>query len=406
MHSIAQTLMPLAQWVEIMQLDSWYFAQFDNVPHRAYVRNALVSGCDSFVVYESAWRDLNRLNRESVAFAIRQAESMWANYANFWPAPKWITNEGQVLRRRKFIKKDGPNFCFQPRYGKVQCLGTRTRTLIEEEATVTLLNTIADSNNVDEDFSVVVDVSDVAWDGLTAEEIAVYFHETDRFGKNIDEWQIRPLTVVVEGAGEVGGTITITGDSFLLARPDLYLPTNPDVIDAQSALSYVGRVSVYRIQADATNIGSVWYDDNCSVGIDIDACIIDSETGYVCGNPSDTETTCGTPADKSPTSIKYNYLAGCALVDGKMDIDCALPIARLAAALLDCDACGCACHDNEGILSFWRDIPALESKSGIPVRLAGNTHTMEELYPFGKSRAGIFAWQQAKQLRIWQPAII
>jgi hypothetical protein len=69
-----------------MQLSLPHFNQMNGT------KAPVVQGCDSSGIWDQTTRD-------SLAWTIAQAEEMIAEYLNFWPSPKFITDEEIQMKK-------------------------------------------------------------------------------------------------------------------------------------------------------------------------------------------------------------------------------------------------------------------------------------------------------------------
>lgn len=390
MRVSVETLLPLQTWAEIMGVSPWEMGQVGfgfPVPNLAQCEH---------IFFQYAWQQ-DFLSREEVASAISKAEEAIAEELNYWPAPKWITNEVQLYPRpakRQWYGAGGtPRGQYkavQLNWGKVQGAGILARTSI---GTAAVVLSDKDGDGINDTFtvSIATAVTDTA-------EIGIYFKSADRNGEAIDEtWRIRPITVSISG-----GTATITGHPALLVIPDLTTTTDPQILDVTDNI-YVTEVEVYRVYRDTTateanqNQGSaLWETQPGCDGIDcVEAaspiCVgyRNAEMGQVLVDYH-LDGICP-PRGYEPDRVRVSYLAGEPLVNGKMARHMAEAVAYLATSLLPVDKCGC--ERSARIIAYWRALPN-EGESNRPI-------TSEEVnnIPWEPRRGGLYAWNRIKNLR-------
>lgn len=384
------TLLPIDTWGAIMGVSPWWLNQFEFDDDHVQCAH---------VMYQSPWSH-DFLSREELARAMAKAEEMVAEELNFWPAPKYFTDEVHTYPRP--YNRELYGYAGTPRYqwkavqlnwGKVQAPGLMARTLVNAAAAVVLSDN--DGDGVSDRFTVTVATS-----VTDPREIAAYFTLADRNGVSLDEtWRIRPVNVVI-----TGGNAVITGHPTLLAKPDLTTTYNPTALDPTVAANYVTTVEVYRLYTDMTTTAAdpaqgmaMWELDDC----DVPPCNVawlpvcvgarNAEAGLV----SVDFWLAGTqdvPSNREPDRVKLNYLAGYPLLNGHMAREMADIVAHLATGILPVGPCGCERSDR--IISWWRNLPSQGEENQRPL-------SMKELdeCAFGQSRGALWAWKRVQNLR-------
>lgn len=382
-----ETLLPLATWAKIMQLDPWEFSQIgDGFPRP----NA--AQCDH-VWFQYSWQQ-DFLSREEIAQTIAMAEDVIAQQLRFYPAPKYFLNESQAYPqspgRFRFggLNTFGHHKSVQLDWHKVQGGGVLARSILLAAAPVTLAD--KDSDGVYDLFTVTAPTT-----FTDANEIGAYFVLADRNGEDIAEtWRVRPLKITF-----AGGTVTITGHPSLLVAPPLTTITDPDVLDVTDAAIYVGTLDIYRVyREDTISLGyqgdAVWENGDCNdppCGVAYNHLCIgarNAELGIVSIDYNADGTSC--PAYE-PDRVVISYQAGEPLVNGEMSPQMADIVAHLATAMLPVDKCGC--ERAERIISYWREVPPAGGE-GLRSDLVGDF----TINPFGPQRGAVWAWNRVKML--------
>lgn len=385
MRASIETQLTLLEWAEYYGISPWEMAQFE-IPEN--------NQCDT-VVFQHTWQTPQFLSREEVARAIAAAENMIATKLTFWPAPKFVEETVEWPRARPLQWVGyAPAVPLSLNWRKIQGGGSMARTVIA--ATVNVTRSDPDSDNYDELFTATTPAGSLT----DASEIAVYFIDADRLGEDLDEtWRIRPVRVTISG-----GTITIKGHSALLCKPAKTTAINPEPLSPTDAANYVTQIAVYRVYRDATateeNMLQGWALWDEWPGADCDStpcyqtarpvCIAEqfAEGGQVRINFADS--TCWDW--RTPNRAHLKYISGVPRQpNGRMDRQYAEIVARLSAALLTADKCGCDPAQN--LLHYWRSLPG-DGEEDRP------TTAEEILMPFGPRRGAVFAWKQVRDLRI------
>ena len=375
------------------------------------------------VWYAHDWQSGKQISRESLAYAILQAESDIADVLGYWPAPKWIskeiTNYPQYYRRDMFGNGKTTRGLYksvEAGWGKFISPGRRAVTLIADSTTVTYSD--EDSDGYSETATITVNnvtVSDVC-------ELKVYFE--DKSG--LQEWEIRPP----KSKTLSGGILTVVFDAWLLLDPDLqeaYPNTNDPLepIDILTASNYVSTVDVYREYTDTTVASAEfsWLPDPsngilCPVcgssgtcvacaNTTQDGCIsvLDVVTGMVVPQPATYDSdnaqwngVCWSEC-REPDTVKIWYYAGeldeyylrgtrCDPLKNSFK----QAIAWLATARLDRNVCGCS-NVIDLFEDLRRDLALSEPEGGSYFVSDDNINN-----PFGTRKGEIMAWNKIKNL--------
>lgn len=338
------TLLPLDRYATIMNVSLPHFNQMNGS------KAPVVKGCNGI------W---DQTARDSLAWTIEQAEEMIAEYLNFWPSPKFITDE-EIAFSLPGIRRDWGNAEVQTRYGMIDCFGTEELTLKKASASVSYTNS-NNNPNQRENLATISNTSLYA-DELSACddkcEVAVFFKEADGAEDTADcRWEIRPLKVDIDGT-----TMSITGDSALFVKPSLWELTELESagnVDSKAweinfdTGNLVSEVDVYcRTVNKATPITLNW-DGVCDCTGECDhrtqtACAYrtDKRRGYFAPRPATWNGTNNIFASSlhrhhPPESVLANYYAGYALNKScRMNTNMERAIVKLTNALLPEPPCG------------------------------------------------------------------
>ncbi len=386
------TLLPLDSWAGVMGIHPFEFNQVGT--GFPTTNNAQ---CDH-VWFQYPWQQ-DFLSRDELARTIAKAEEMIAEELNYWPAPKYIVNEVKQYPRpyKRTIYGGGGTPRGQWKgvrlnWGKVQGGGLIARSAIDMAGNVVTADN--DGDGVFETFTVTV-----ATTVTDPDEVAIYFAVADRNAAALDEsWRIRPVKVAISG-----GNAVITGNRWLLVKPDLTTVVNPEVLDVSVAGNFVTQVEVWRVYRDVTTTTddpaqgtAMWEEPGC----EIPPCNVswlpvclgarNAEMGIVSVDYYlDGQTL---PDAREPDRVSLNYAAGEPLVGGQMSRTMADIVAHLATGILPVGSCGCERSDR--IISWWRNFPSQGEENARPI-------TLKEIdqNPFGQSRGALWAWERVQYLR-------
>jgi hypothetical protein len=189
-----------------MQIHAPHFNQMDGS------KAPVVKGCDSRGIWDQTARD-------ALAWTMAQAEEMIAEYLNFWPAPKFITDE-EIAFRLPGVRGDWWNAEIETEWAYNECFGTEQLTLVQAGANVIYTDSDGDPNGREE-------LATISGTGLYVEElaacddkceVAIFFREADGAEDPADcRWEIRPIKVDIDGS-----TMSITAESSLFVKPELW----------------------------------------------------------------------------------------------------------------------------------------------------------------------------------------
>lgn len=379
-RSNTETLMPLDQWAEIMGIDHFNFNQ---------IGNGIVYHGDpqcKDVVFQHAWQ-LHYFSVDEIAGAVRKAEEALARLLNYYPAPRYVTDE------TVWYKQDAntyvPNW-MTPRgqwkrvrtvFQHVQALGTIKRTLITANAATTTRSD-ADNDDVEDTFTLTVTTTET-----NVQKIAVYYSAVHR--ETLDEtWRILPLRITANGT-----TASIVGRLSLIINPVLKETPKPERLDATDEEIYVPTLDVYLVETDATGIGTAFWDETVDFETPTSSAL-DSTSPIVyplLGHFRPIIPGCYT-VGRAPDRLQINYLAGVARDNtGRLREPYASMVAYLSCQYLPSDKCGC--ERAEQIIRWYRSFPSDGEEGKRPM----TAREIDENI-LGTSRGAIYAWQQAQLL--------
>jgi len=340
------TLLALDRYAQIMNIPSPHFNQLGGT-------KAPVVTCND---KKSIW-DQN--DRDALALTIAQAEEMIAEYLNFWPSPKFLTDE-EIAFGLPGMRRDWEWGEVQTRYGMIECFGTEQLTLVRANADVIYTN--SNNNPNQRENLATISSSGLYIEELTACddkcEVAVFFREVDEAEDPADcRWEIKPLKVDIDGT-----SMSITGESSLFVKPELWDLTRQDsvgsnaddawIIDFDTA-NLVTQVDVYCRTVNKQSPITLQWDGICDcVGIcehrTQTACAYrtDKRRGYFAPRPSTWNGTTNIEAKPlhchfPPESVLANYRAGMKLDKScRMNANMERAIVKLANALMPEPPCG------------------------------------------------------------------
>lgn len=385
-----RTWLSLDRWCEIVGINPLHFNQLASTEFPDLCGQPW---------YQYDWQDADRVGRESIAMAIRQAERRIAKYLGYNLLPDW---HDEIVMTPRPASPELFGRAYQPRYsrksvraskGHLISGGVKASSLIEADASITRSD--ADGDGYKELCTVTVTTA------VADCEIRVYFPNEN----GADEWEIRPITVT-----STGGVATITFKSWQAVDPDLQSILNPTPATAETDGNYITTVDVYRVYNDPqTQVTFMWeaLPDNCDCGSSTcSACGWGTQSG--CLQAKDTRLgyftfNAGTwDADnenfdvaefsvaREPEKMRIYYYSGfedrdrtCPRVD--MDRELERAIAHFAATLLDRDMC--ACNNVQHYLDYWREDLA---RVGSDVTYQNSPMVLGN--PFGTMRGAVYAY--------------
>lgn len=353
------TLLTLSEWAREINIHPLILSQVGE-PRAALGRDLETDAhrCQD-IFYQFAWQTGDRLGREEVGIAIRSAEDLIAKVAGTYPAPKersdivMYPRAANLAFGQLWYGDSGRLKSIKAEMGNIQSTGLYTEDIIEANVAVTGSDPLTQGFNTRFSLSVTVDT------GTTADEIAVFFNSVDRRHYPLEQMEIRPIEVNISG-----NTATITGDHWLLIKPENYWRFVPEELNATTAGIYATTVDVYRRTIDLDQSGSlIWELSTYTPGVCEDppcsfemysGCFVPTNPrlGYVAPLPAEYDAAteeysllcpCQTFA---PDRVALNYISGASRLDnGLMAQPWRKITALLATALLPNRNCGCSRAD-------------------------------------------------------------
>jgi len=381
----------------------------------------LSSACNALLTKYS-WQNVDAAGRDDIQEALIRAEQIFFDHARFWPAPRYSAKTFQWPRYPDvrldnvgFAGSDGRWQSVNVGESYVQKIGVETRTLITADVTLTYTDRDGDTLFETFELSTPTTVTDPA-------EIAVYFSSADRWDDPAvgEAYRVRPLTVSISG-----GTVTITGKRWLVAKPVLYEGVAPeDGLSAVEDTNFVETLDIYRLYIDPTGTTvttgqaefiyetSPWpyyacacdptnnsYDPAALATATGRAGIRDSVLGevglgravYNATSGLWTSPACGTGCSGVPDRVTIRYQAGYALDSSyRMDERIKRTVAKLAAAELPQRLC--ACDSANRAWYHWQFDLARTSGGGDESYGAISPDDLNN--PIGTKRGQVMAWKE------------
>jgi len=366
-----------------------------------------------------AWQAVDRVSREEVAMAIKEAEDGIERVLGYRLLPSWETDEWhQTVRpyRPELFNLSATDLrgfgsTVKTKWGYVVSGGVRAKALIEEAVAITF--TDEDGDGYEETATAAVAV--VA--GQSPCEVRAYFPVAGVVHFSADDmWEIKPLQVTVAGL-----TATLTFRREQVVLPDLQLDLVPPAddshlrgVDGSDDANFLAAVDVYRIYNDPqTQVTLLWepFGDACGCGSGgCQACAYSAQTGCLVAREPRLGIVAYKAADWDADSLSFSPqgLLNSRLADlvrlyyyaGLRDKELSCPttqmhsmwekaVAYYAASLLDRPIC--ECNNVRAWVEYWqKDVasaPPNERLEQIPEELLSN--------PLGTKRGALFAWRRA-----------
>jgi hypothetical protein len=320
-----------------------------SLPHFNQMNGAkapIVAGCDDRGIWDQDARD-------SLAWTMAQAEEMIAEYLRFWPSPKFITDE-EIAFSLPGVRGDWWNAEVETEWAHIDCFGTEQLTLVQAGANVIYSNSnnnplsrenLATINPLSRENLATISSTGLYVDELTACddkcEVAVFFREEDGAEDSADcRWEIKPIKVDIDGS-----TMSITADSALFVKPELWDLTEMDAAgsndDAAWIINFdtsnlVSQVDVYCRTVNQQSPITLQWEGVCDC----------KKRGFFAPRASTWNGTTNIYATPlhchiPPESVLANYRAGLALNKScRMNANMERAIVKLTNALLSEPPCG------------------------------------------------------------------
>ena len=410
-------LLPLYTFFEMMGFHPWHAAGIAGTGDLA-----VNTGCNTLVRrYE--WQNSDAAGTLSVAQAIVDAEKKLTQYLGYSPAPHYVTETRAWPVSDGPWGSDGRWLDMQLEEEEIRAIGVETVAAIQNSAAVSY--TDEDGDGIDDTFTVTAATS-----VTDTSQIAVYFSTADRFNgwgsttALAPRWRLQPVQVAISA-----GTVTVRGPKQLCVKPLKYegvVNIGSNGLDPATAANFVTTLDIYQrytaIDGNTVTTSQAvitwetrpchgWWCccDSCCTpdpysGSPLDpaavaqavarAGIRDSKRGIVTAAQAsyDSTTAIWSSLDwnvcTTPDRVTIRYLAGFPLgSDGLMQEPYRTVVARLAAAELARNVCGC--EQANRALYYWQFDLSQTARGdelfGISPENLNN--------PLGTRRGQVYAWK-------------
>ena len=363
------------------------------------------------------WQDTDRVGREDLALAIKQAEDDIERELKATLMPTWIVDEWRPTMRT-----------FRPELGNLsgrdirdfgQIVFSRQKQFISGGiqaktfvATPAIVWSDADGDGYKETGTVTAAVT-----FLDACELCVYYP-----GKaGVDEWEIRPINASIN-AGI--GLATITFRRELTVQEDLLESFDPQSVDGLVDGNFLATVDIYRKYNDPQQqVQFLWepFGSSCATcsGDGCPTCAYntqygclmireDPRLGIVVYHPATWNNTTlqfdavGWAISRQPDLVRLWYYAGLrqknlACPNRSMPLEWERAVAYYAAALLDRPVC--ECNNLHAWIENWRRDTAIPGEEGLQGESRWEQGSSILSNPFGTKRGAVFAWHRILRSR-------
>lgn len=372
----------------------------------------------SDIWYQFGWQDDNKVSREELRQAIRQAEDDLITQLGYFPAPYWYAET-----------VDYPQF-YQKEYrtsGGFSVGGFSHKTVTTSKKHVISGGIRATSQIDAREIARGADI-DTTGDGFTDTavftvtnldftdicELKAYFKiydaldadntRTDPGSEGADDyWEITPIRATLSGT-----TATVYIPVYLLFKPQLQRQIDAGVIDADDFVnSYVDTIEFYRVYNDpSTQAIFLWTSESACSSVQCawayqNGCmrVKDSRNGIVYVAPgawdSDNEQFTGTAftQNREPDKVILYYYSGFREHNERncdnLGYRLAHLIAMLASARLNKTVC--TCESPARLISSWQEDVSLTND----VR-SFNVNPLDLSNPFGTKKGEVLVWNAIK----------
>ncbi len=414
---MTNNLLPLYTFFEMMGFHPWHAFGIAGTGDLA-----ISTGCNTLVRrYE--WQNSDAAGALSVMQAIEDAETKLRQYLGYSVAPHYVTEVVPWPSSDGPWGSDGRWLSMQLNEGEIRAVGVETVAAISANATITYSD--EDGDTIDDTFTVTsaTTITDVS-------QIAVYFSSADRFngwGASTalsPRWRLQPVQVSISG-----GTVTVRGPKQLCVKPIKYegaINIGANGIDPDTASNFVTTLDIYRrytaIDGNTVSTSQAvitwetrpchgWWcccDSCCAAdpysGSPFDPAataqavarvgIRDARHGLITPAQASYDSTSGVWSNldwnvcTQPDRVTVRYLAGFPLgSDGLMQEPYRTVVARLAAADLARNVCGC--EQANRALYYWQfDLSQTARGDELFGISPENLNS-----PLGTRRGQVYAWK-------------
>lgn len=237
------TWLPLDEWAQIIGINPLHWNGLDS--------NLFQNNVCGEIFFQYDWQHSDRIGRETIARAIREAELEMAAEAGFNLMPDWTTEERLPYPQPAIpgvynmygTNPKGQLNSLELRKGYVISGGVRAKSAISLGAAV--VRSDADGDGYAETCTVTVPTS-----VTDSNEIHIYYP-----GKSsADSWEIRPINVTLSG-----GNAIITFKAWQITAANQMDRLNASPLDAENAANYETAVDIYRVYNDeSTQLQFMW----------------------------------------------------------------------------------------------------------------------------------------------------
>lgn len=386
-----RTWLSVDEWAAIMGINPLHF---NSLSHPALNNNT----CGE-VFFEHAWQHSDRVGREEIRQAIKQAEEDIAREVGYNLMPDWTVAERLMYPRPTQPEVYGlggynPRFMLKSvELPRAYVLSGGIRTKASIVTGVAIARTDLDSDQFQETATVTAATS-----VTDPSEIHLYYP-----AKNGDDcWEIRPISVTISG-----GVVTIVFKIWQVVAANKRDVLDPEPLDATDDDSFEDTVDIYRVYNDpATQLQFLWEGNMGGCGTCL-ACQLDTQAG--CFHMRDQRMGFIVPAPGSwnsgdnqfdaaewsvcrdPDQLRVWYWSG--FVDQSIPRPYAelspywkSTIAYYAASMLDRPVCGCS--NVTGFIERWRKDAMFNSDKDTAINITPEllankmTSTMGGLYAY------------------------
>jgi hypothetical protein len=260
------TWLPLDEWAMIMGINPVHWNQLSSP-----IFNNNVCG---EIFFQQDWHHSDRIGRDTVARAIREAELEMALEAGFNLLPDWTSDERLYYAQPAVpgsyhltgANPRGMLNSIELRKGHIISGGQRAKVLIQSGAVV--VRSDVDGDTFQETATVTVPVT-----FTDTNQIRIYYPTKS----GADTWEVRPITVAISG-----GFATIQFKIWQLVAASQMDRLDAQPLDADLAASYETTVDVYQVYNDpSVQVSFVWENngplgDCCGSCM---ACTLGTQTG-------------------------------------------------------------------------------------------------------------------------------
>lgn len=374
----------------LLSLETWRrLAGYNPLHFWGFVHNAISpqESSGAKVVRQYEWQDAQAIGRTALENAIKQTESKLAQWLLYSVGARPTQMKANLKRNRRIVLPEA----------RIQQLGLVTEALL---GTASITYSSPDGDTFNERFTATF-ASALTTD--PAGTITIQIPEADRIAGQREDWRIRPVEITTTLNG-LTYDITVSGPSWLLAKPEKYEFLNPMIqpangLDPTDAANFLTDLAFYQQTIDPTKAVQI---RRCDGTIDErQACILDSEKGILILEPRDclgswwSDATCCTN-NWQDVSVAVNAVMGEALLDGSVNGEPSLfwqdIIAKMACSEVACTV-GAALDRANLYVSYWHeDISKVAGEAfGFKQKSIDND--------FGPRRGQINAYKTVEHLR-------